>query len=280
MHDAGHEVVDEAEAGAELLAAVLAQLHGRGADEDREQDQRQHVAEAIAVVADEGAEEVPRHEHLDDRHRRHVRLFRALRDVLRGRAAVLLQQLFPGLGCHRSAGLDHVHHDDAERHRDRHVQEEEHESAHRKRPERREMIELGDAHGQRREHQRDHHEEQHAQEDLPDRVEDQGREIAGSGEEARRKVADQQRGAAGQGADDEADQDAIGKPGTRFRRHVFVPRHRPAPAMVTSSCRHAESDTVRRHRVACDPALRCAARRLRLRRPGGRAALPGACGIG
>ena len=235
MHDAGHEVVDQAEAGTELLAPVLAQLHRRGADEDREQDQRQHVAEAIAVVADEGAEEVPRHEHLDDRHRCHVRLFRALCDVLRGGAAVLLEELGPGLGRHRRAGLDHVHHHDAEGHGDRHVQEEEHEGAHRERPERREVVELGDAHRERGEDERDDHEEQHAQEDLPDRVEHEGRELARGLEETRRGLADQQGGAAGQGADEEADQDAIGKPGARFRRHVVVPRHRPAPAMVTSA---------------------------------------------
>ena len=234
VHDAGHEVVDEAESRPELLAPVLAQLDRGGADEDREQDQRQHVAEAVAVVADEGAEQVPRHEHLDDRHRRHVRLSRALRDVLGGRAAVLLEELGPGLGRQRSAGLDHVHHDEAERHGDRHVQEEQHEGAHRERTERREVLELGDAHGERREDERDDHEEQHPQEDLPDRVEHERRELAGACEEVRREVADEQRDAARQRADHEADQDPVGKPGARVRRHVVVPRHRPAPAMVTS----------------------------------------------
>ena len=111
------------------------------------------------------------------------------------------QQLVPGLGRHRGAGLDHVHHDEAERHGDRHVQEEEHESPHRERPERREMVELGDAHGERREDERDDHEEQHPQEDLPDRVEHQRRELARALEEIRREVADEQRDAAGQGAD-------------------------------------------------------------------------------
>ena len=79
------------------------------------------------------------------------------------------------------------------------------------------------------------HEEQHAQEDLPDRVEHEGRELARGLEETRRGLANQQGGAAGQGADEETDQDTIGKPGARFSRHFVVPRHRPAPAMVTSA---------------------------------------------
>ena len=168
VDDAGHQVVDEAEAGPELLAPVLAQLHRRGADQDREQDQRQHVAEAIAVVADEGAEQVPRHEHLDDRHRRHVRLLRALGDVLRGRAAVFLEQLGPGLGRQRGTRLDHVHHDEAERRRRSPCSGRTARRCAPRAARASKAVELRDARGERREHERDDDEEQHAQEDLPD----------------------------------------------------------------------------------------------------------------
>ena len=56
----------------------------------------------------------------------------------------------------------------AKRRGDRHVHEEQGEGATGERAELPELAELDDAVGERGEHQRDHDEEQHAQEDLPD----------------------------------------------------------------------------------------------------------------
>ena len=106
-----------------------------------------------------------------------VGLRRALRDRAPRRAAVFLEQLRPGLGLHGGARLEHVHHDEAERHGDRHVQEEQREGADRERTELPEALELRDAHGERGEHERDHDEEQHPQEDLAERIEHVGREL-------------------------------------------------------------------------------------------------------
>ena len=71
----------------------------------------------------------------------------------------------------RSPGCSDVHHHQAERRGDHHVREEQRERAAGERPEVRELAELHHAVRERREHERDHDEEQHAQEDLPERVE-------------------------------------------------------------------------------------------------------------
>ena len=85
-------------------------------------------------------------------------------------AAVLLNQPRGRLLAEAAAGLQHVHHQQAERGRDRHVDEEQRERASRERPQVRQLAELHDPVRERREHQRDHDEEQHAQEHLPERV--------------------------------------------------------------------------------------------------------------
>jgi hypothetical protein len=64
------------------------------------QDERQHVSEAPAVIADEGAEEISRHEHLDDRHRRDFGLRRVLCDLLLRCASVFLEETCAGLRIH------------------------------------------------------------------------------------------------------------------------------------------------------------------------------------
>jgi len=70
------------------------------------------------------------------------------------------------------------------------LSEEQRERAARERPEVRQFTELHDAARQRGEHQRDHDEEQHAQEDLAERVADHGRKPACALEHGRRDAAD------------------------------------------------------------------------------------------
>ena len=81
-------------------------------------------------------------------------------------------------------------------------------------PELRQPVELGDARRERGEDERDHDEEQHPQENLPDRIEHQRRELARRLEQRRVGLADQQRDAAGGGADQESPQDAVGEAGS------------------------------------------------------------------
>jgi hypothetical protein len=72
-----------------------------------------------------------------------------------------------------------------------------------------EAAELHNAGGERGEDQRDHHEEQHAQENLAEGIEDVRRDLAHEGEELGRYFADKERGDAGDDADNQADENAI-----------------------------------------------------------------------
>ncbi len=190
MHDAGHQLVDRLEAILESLAPLRRQFQARRTDEDREQDQRQHVAEHVALVADERTEQVARHEHLDDRCRRHRRPLGALRHMLLRLPAVLLDQARRGFLVEPVARLQDVHHDEPEGRGDRHVHEKERERAAGERTEVGEFAQLHHAARERREHQRDHDEEQHAQENLAERIADRGGEPARAVEDGRRRAAD------------------------------------------------------------------------------------------
>ena len=152
-----------------------------------------------------------------------------LRDLLLRRAAVFLEEACAGLGIHGGARLEDIHHDEAERHRDRHVQEKQGKGADRERAELPQALELRDAHGERGEHERDDDEEQHAQEDLPERVQHVGRECPGRLQEARERTAEREGRAAGGRPDQQAPEDPVRKPVVDVRRHVPTPRHRPAP---------------------------------------------------
>jgi hypothetical protein len=96
---------------------------GRGTHQNRECDQRQHVAQEIALIADERAEQVARHEHVT-----------MAMGVMSGRDAPLLDMLrrllLYSLGAGRwclvqtCAGLEHIHHHEAKVAGDGHVREE------------------------------------------------------------------------------------------------------------------------------------------------------------
>jgi hypothetical protein len=204
-------------AGAKLVAPLASQADRRGAHQDCEHDERQHVAECAAIVADEGAEQISRHEHFDHAHRCQVWLLRASFDMLRRRAAILLHEGLPSLRRQGLARSNDVHHQQAESNRNGHVQEEQRERTACQRSELTQTLELRDARGERGEHQRDYHEEKHPQEHLAERIQHESRELPRTGEYGRRSPADQKRRSAGGGADRQAEQDAICKAGVDFR---------------------------------------------------------------
>jgi len=124
------------------------------------------------------------------------------------------------LGRHRRSRLDDVHHEEPERDGDRHVDKEQQERAHREGPELAEPLELRDAHGERGEYERDHDEEQHAQEDLAERIEHERREAARCVEHRRKGGAGQERRAARHGPDREAQENAVGEASVEVRHGI------------------------------------------------------------
>ena len=131
-----------------------------------------------------------------------------------------------GLRVHAPAWIQDVHHQQAERRRNRHVGEEQREGPARERPEVGQLAELHDATGQRCEDQRDDHEEQHPQEDLAERVEDVGRHPARTVLQSRDVRREQQHDYAGDGAVHQPLQDAVGKLGVGCGRHRIPSRRR------------------------------------------------------
>ncbi len=220
MHDAGHEVLHGGEALEEFLAARDGEGSADRADEDREEDEREHVADAAAAVADKGAEEISRHEHFHERHEREAGLRLLLVDDvgLRG-AAEVGEDARLRLGVDEVAGTDDVHHEQAEHDRDAHVEEEEEEGAPGQRPELVGAAELEHAAGQRGEDERDDDEEQQPQEHLAERVEDLHGDLLHEGEGVGPDTAEREGEKAGHEADDKAAQDAIGQFGVGGTRH-------------------------------------------------------------
>lgn len=130
-------------------------------------------------------------------------------DVLLRRAPILLDETDLGRLVELVAGCQHVHHDHAERHGDRHVEEEHREGPPGQGSEVAQAAELRHAGGQRGEHQGNNHEEEQAQERLSQRVENVCRYYARPVQHPRRELADDQRQGTRDCSDREADEDTV-----------------------------------------------------------------------
>ncbi len=226
MHDAGHEVARRYRVRPAACACVrLGSDRPGGADQDREHDQRQHVAEHVALVADERAEQVARHEHVDDAAWGHPHVRLARLDVRAGLAAVLLHQAGRRRLLQSPARIEQVHHDQAERGRNRHVDEEQRERAAGQRPEVRRARRVARRRprgtrtpaGSRR---------RTACAGTPVRVGRTGSSRPSEPARAsRHEFGQEQHECPGDGAERQAQQDAVGKPGIGVGRHESAPHN-------------------------------------------------------
>ena len=209
--DARHELRDEVQGREQLLSLGLGELRTDDADEQREEDERQDVPDRAVGMADDGPEEVLRHEHLHDPGQGQRRAGRRDGHVLLRGAAELLHEHGLRAGIEMIARAEHVHHQQPQADGDGHVQEEESEGAAGERTEPVEAAELGDAGGERGEDQRDHHEEQQAEEDLAQRVEDVRRDLPHELERRGRIPSEPEGGQAGDDAEQQPIQDTVGE---------------------------------------------------------------------
>ena len=175
--DARHELRDEVQGREQLLTLRLGELRADDADEQGEEDERQDVADRAVGMADDGPEEILRHEHLDDAGQGQRRGGRRDGHVLLRGAPELLHEHRLCARVEMIPRPEHVHHQQAEADGDGHVEEEERERTTSKRTETIQAPELRDAGGERGEDQRNHHEEKQAEEDLSQRVEDVRRDL-------------------------------------------------------------------------------------------------------
>ena len=178
VHDAGHQLGDHLKRVLELPPLVVDQAGADEPDQDGKEDERQHVADAGGAVADDGGEQVSRHEHLDNHREGEAGRGLRGRDVLLGRAAVFGHETVLGGGVDVMAGFERVHHHQAEGDADGHVEKEEEERPAGQRPEFPGVAQLHDAGGQRGEHQRHDDKKQQAQEHSAERVEQHRRDPA------------------------------------------------------------------------------------------------------
>jgi hypothetical protein len=210
VHDPGHQVGNGFQSVEKLPLARFRQGQTGRAHQDGKEDQRQDLAEHVALVADERAEQVARHEHVDYRGWCHRRARLMGGDVRLRLPAVFLHQRGGRRRIQLPTRVQHVHHQQPERDPDEHVRREQRERLACERAEVGEFTELHDAARQRGENQGDHHEEQHAQEDLPERIEQVRGDPLRAFQQAWDEVSQQQHQRAGDSAYREPDQDTVG----------------------------------------------------------------------